>query len=138
VIFIDASALIAVIARESQAESLSAILEVEPMLGYSPIAAWETVAGLCRSYRLTADQARENLERLADELHIRMLPLGPVEYGLATEAFKKYGKGRHRAALNMGDCFAYACAKANRAKLLFIGDDFGHTDIAIALRLQPG
>ena len=41
-------------------------------------------------------------------------------------------KGRHRAALNMGDCFAYACAKMNRVPLLCKGDDFVHTDIRIA------
>jgi len=49
---------------------------------------------------------------------------------LALDAYARYGKGRHRAALNMGDCFAYACAKANRAKLLYKGDDFVHTDLA--------
>jgi ribonuclease VapC len=47
----------------------------------------------------------------------------------AREAFRRYGKGRHPAKLNMGDCFAYALAKTLDAPLLFKGDDFGHTDI---------
>ena len=51
---------------------------------------------------------------------------------LAVEAFAKFGKGRHSAKLNMGDCFAYACAKSINAPLLFKGSDFGQTDIEIA------
>jgi ribonuclease VapC len=43
----------------------------------------------------------------------------------------RYGKGRHPARLNMGDCFAYACAKTNDARLLYKGDDFSHTDLAL-------
>ena len=48
----------------------------------------------------------------------------------AVEAYADFGKGRHLAALNMGDCFAYACAKTNDATLLYKGDDFSHTDLA--------
>ncbi len=48
----------------------------------------------------------------------------------AVDAYADFGKGRHLAALNMGDCFAYACAKANGAKLLYKGNDFTHTDLA--------
>lgn len=50
----------------------------------------------------------------------------------AIKAFRIYGKGRHRADLNMGDCFAYACARAYRLPLLFKGNDFVHTDIVVA------
>ena len=48
------------------------------------------------------------------------------------DAYARFGKGRHPAKLNMGDCYAYACAKANRASLLFTGQDFTKTDIAVA------
>jgi ribonuclease VapC len=58
--------------------------------------------------------------------------IGEREFELAAQAYAEFGKGRHLAALNMGDCFAYACAKANRARLLFKGDDFLKTDIAPA------
>jgi ribonuclease VapC len=51
---------------------------------------------------------------------------------LALDAHRRFGKGRHKAALNMGDCFSYACAKAHRVPLLCKGDDFIHTDIRIA------
>ncbi len=61
-----------------------------------------------------------------------LCPIGEPEAVRAFAAFVRFGKGRHPAALNMGDCFAYACAKANNAKLLFKGDDFSKTDIAAA------
>ncbi len=58
--------------------------------------------------------------------------IGAREFEIAVNAYAQYGRGRHPAALNMGGCFAYACAKANRAKLLFKGQDFTKTDIAPA------
>ena len=51
---------------------------------------------------------------------------------LALEAFDRFGKGRHSAALNFGDCFAYACARFTGAPLLYKGDDFPQTDIETA------
>jgi ribonuclease VapC len=54
---------------------------------------------------------------------------------IAIEAFRRYGKGRHRAALNIGDCFSYALAKAMDLPLLFKGDDFSHTDVEPALTI---
>jgi uncharacterized protein with PIN domain len=58
--------------------------------------------------------------------------IGERECDFAEKAYAEYGKGRHPAALNMGDCYAYACARANRAKLLFKGKDFTKTDILSA------
>jgi len=52
---------------------------------------------------------------------------------IANEAFRSYGKGRHRAGLNLGDCMSYATAKVGGFKLLYVGTDFGHTDISDAL-----
>ena len=50
----------------------------------------------------------------------------------ALNAFSRFGRGRHKAALNMGDCFSYACAKVHRVPLLSKGNDFIHTDIRFA------
>ena len=61
-----------------------------------------------------------------------VVPIDGVVGHIALEAFERYGKGRHKAALNMGDCFAYGCAKAHKVPLLFKGGDFAYTDIAIA------
>jgi ribonuclease VapC len=52
------------------------------------------------------------------------------EWVISAEAYARFGKGRHPAALNMGDCFAYACAESNSARLLYKGDDFSRTDLA--------
>lgn len=63
---------------------------------------------------------------------LTLVSIGQRELELATQAYADFGKGRHPAALNVGNCFAYACAKANRAKLLFKGEDFAKTDIVAA------
>jgi len=63
---------------------------------------------------------------------VRVVPI-TVEIGrVAVAAFERYGRGRHPAALNMGDCFAYACASQLNLPILFKGDDFPQTDIAVA------
>jgi ribonuclease VapC len=132
VIFVDASALVSMIAGESDFESLADRLEPATARFCSAISLWETIAALCRSYGLTVHKARREVELFRQDYQLVLVPIGEHEAELAAEAYAKFGKGRHPAALNMGDCFAYACAKANNAKLLFKGDDFSKTDIAIA------
>jgi ribonuclease VapC len=66
---------------------------------------------------------------LADAPNVTALPFDRKHYAAAEAAFDRYGKGRHPAGLNMGDCFAYAVAAVSRAPLLFKGGDFGRTDI---------
>ena len=129
-LFVDASALIAIIAGESDADALAARLEAEPDRLCSALSVWETVAGLARSHRLGVPEARAHVQRFLDLLDLRMVPIGEREAELAADAYARYGKGRHPAALNMGDCFAYACARANGAALLYKGDDFRQTDLA--------
>jgi ribonuclease VapC len=131
-IFADASALIAIVTQEAGAGELLARLETDSSRLSSPMAAWETVAGLCRSYQFSVEEAQARVEMFREVLGLRYVTIGEREYRLAAEAYARFGKGRHPAALNMGDCFAYACAKAHDAKLLFKGDDFGQTDIVSA------
>jgi ribonuclease VapC len=88
------------------------------------------VAALRRSYGASIEDAREDVERAATGLSIRLVPIGEAELAIALDAYQIYGKGRHKAQLNMGDCFAYACAKTNNARLLYKGDDFSKTDLA--------
>jgi len=129
-IFVDASALIAIIAGEPEADALSDLLETEKTRLCSAVSVWETVAGLCRSYMFSVPSARTHVRRFLDEAGFRFIGIGEKESGIALDAYAEFGKGRHPASLNMGDCYAYACAKANDAKLLFKGEDFGKTDIA--------
>ena len=69
------------------------------------------------------------LEGLLRELDVTVVPFGEREWRAAVEAFLRFGRGRHKAALNFGDCFAYAAADAANDSLLFVGDDFALTDI---------
>ena len=137
-IFLDASALIAIMAAEPEALDLAACLEPEPSRLCSAVAAWETVAGLCRSYMFSVESARARVRLFCDTLDIALVPIGEREYDLALQAYAEFGRGRHPAALNMGDCFAYACARASNASLLFKGDDFARTDIRSARAPRPG
>lgn len=129
-VFADASALVCIMAGEDDADALADALEADADRLCSAVAVWETVAGLCRSYAFSVPAAREHVARFLEAGGFRLVGIGEQELRLATDAYARYGKGRHRAALNMGDCFAYACAKANRAKLLYKGEDFARTDLA--------
>ena len=135
-VFVDASALVAIVAREPDALALADCLQGDPDRLCSAVAAWETAAGLCRSHAVPVDAARARVRVFLDALGIRLVAIGEREFDLAADAYARFGEGRHPAALNMGDCFAYACARAHGARLLFKGDDFRRTDIAAALGAQ--
>jgi ribonuclease VapC len=131
-IFVDASAMISMMAGESDADELADRLGAEPLRLCSAVSVWETVAGLHRTYMFSVPSARAEVQSFVELNDLKFVSIGEREFDLATQAYADFGKGRHPAALNMGDCFAYACAKANRATLLFKGDDFTKTDIARA------
>jgi ribonuclease VapC len=132
-IFVDASALIAIILGENDADILANRLEADRIRLVSAMSAWETVFGLCRTHAYSIPAAQDIMKRFLTTGNFHYVQIGEREYGLATQAYADYGKGRHPAALNVGDCYAYACAKSNRAALLFTGDHFTKTDIAAAL-----
>ena len=132
-VFVDASALVAIIADEPGADALSDALEAAAFRLCSAISVWETVTALCRSHHLSIPSAQEAVQPFLRSGNLVFAPIAEREFSLAIQAYGRFGKGHHPAALNMGDCFAYACAKANDAKLLFIGEDFSRTDIAAAM-----
>ena len=131
-VFVDASAVISMMAGESDADGLADRLEGERPRLCSALSLWETIAGLCRAYTFSVPSARAAVQSFVELNELTLVGIGAREFDLAAQAYAEFGKGRHPAALNMGDCFAYACAKANGAKLLFKGDDFTKTDIAAA------
>jgi ribonuclease VapC len=90
-----------------------------------------TEATIVISARLRRD-ARAILTRFLMEGSIASVPFGEDHYGTAVDAWLRYGKGRHRAALNFGDCIAYATAKVAGQPLLCTGQDFGLTDLELA------
>jgi ribonuclease VapC len=76
------------------------------------------------------------LDRFLQVAAIELHPVDESQARLAREAFLRFGKGRHPAGLNFGDCFSYALARTLDAPLLFVGDDFGRTDVRAARAVQ--
>jgi ribonuclease VapC len=130
VIFVDASALIAIVTGEPDAADLADRLGADRQRLCSALSVWETVAGLCHSYAFSVPSAQAHVRRFLDEGRFQFVSIGEREFDIAADAYARFGKGRHPAELNMGDCYAYACARANEAALLFKSDGFGRTDIA--------
>jgi ribonuclease VapC len=131
-IFIDASALVSILVDEADADELTDRLELDPVRLCSAISIWETVSALSHSHKYKPGKARADVTDFLRNFGLSYVPIDEREAELAVAAYEKFGKGRHKAALNIGDCFAYACTKANGAKLLFKGGDFALTDIAAA------
>ncbi len=132
-IFADASALVAIIAREADADAMADCLDGDDRRLCSALSGWEAVSGLTRGYMFSVPSARARVQLFLDAMGFAFVAIGPREFDVATAAYAQFGKGRHPAALNMGDCFAYACARTNAARLLFKGDDFAGTDIEPAM-----
>lgn len=130
--FVDASAIVAILVREDDADELAARLGAARRRLTSAIAVYEVVTALARLRQGPVERARIIVGDFLDRNAIAHVNIGPAEEIVALDAFDRYGKGRHPARLNMGDCFAYACAKTNGVPLLFKGDDFAQTDIAVA------
>jgi len=131
--FIDASAIVAMITQEPEALPFLDAVEatVDPIT--SAVAIFEAALGICRKRQSTIDEAYEDVRELLEEANIRVVAIGEIEAVEALSAFARYGKGRgHPAQLNLGDCFAYAAATTNSVPLLFKGNDFSKTDIAVA------
>lgn len=128
--FLDASAIIAILAREADAAALTARLEQAERISTSPVAVYETVLGLARIGNLGLSDAQSLLDRFLEETGAQIVPITNETARRALHAFDRFGKGRHSAGLNMGDCFAYACVEQLRAPLLYKGDDFPLTDVS--------
>ena len=132
--FLDASAMVAILVEESDAASLTKRLEQAVAPCTSPIAIYEAVVGIARTRTVEIQTAETILDRFLEQARVQVVPITSEIGRGALSAFERYGRGRHPAALNMGDCFAYACARQLDIPLLFKGDDFIHTDITPALR----
>ena len=130
--FADASALTAILLKEPDEASLVTRMQAYPLRVTSPLAVWETVMAVSRGLGLSIATAEVAVEDLLKVTQIEVRPLLPEVRHVAVEAHARFGKGRHPAALNFGDCFAYACARHARVPLLYKGDDFSRTDIEAA------
>ena len=131
--FVDVSAIVAILTREPEADALADVLESARSPITSPIATFEAMLGVCRKRHASVEEAEEDIREFLGVAGVRTVPVTERETETALAAFSRYGKGRgHPAQLNLGDCFAYAVAKNHRTALLFKGADFDKTDIAVA------
>jgi ribonuclease VapC len=126
-IAVDTSAIMAILLDEPEADACIAALEAEDDIVISSATAAETL--IVADRRGLGAEAR----RLIDGLGVEILPVTPVSARRVADAYARWGKGIHAAALNFGDCFAYEVAKDRGCPLLFVGDDFVRTDIGSAL-----
>jgi ribonuclease VapC len=127
--FVDASAIVAILTGEDDADALADLLEAASQPVTSAIAVFEATAGVARKKACSIAVARDFVLRLLAAADVDIVAIREREAVLAIEAFDRFGKGRHPAGLNMGDCFAYAGARARGVPLLFKGDDFTGTDL---------
>lgn len=127
--FIDASALTAMLAAEVEGARFMSRLRRDRVRMTSPIAVWETTVALARVTGKPIAEVKRSLGEFLDLTKIQVFPVPPEAAAFALDAFERFGKGRHPAQLNMGDCFAYACSRHFGEPLLFKGNDFPLTDI---------
>lgn len=126
---VDTSALLAILLLEPEARRLIDAIEASPSRAIS--AATFVEASIVAESKAKEQGVRE-LDAALARFRVEVSPLTAGHAMQARRAFHRYGKGRHPAALNLGDCFAYALAKATGEPLLFKGNDFSQTDIGVA------
>jgi ribonuclease VapC len=125
---IDTSALLAILFDEPDGPALLRQIAEAPirlMSSANAVEAWIVADRHANSAKGPA------LDALLETLGVDIVPVTIQHARLARTAYHTYGKGRHPAGLNFGDCFAYALAKATDLPLLFKGDDFGQTDVPV-------
>lgn len=128
VIAIDTSAIVEVLVEGTHARELRSKVDAADLVMVTTLAKAEAALVLMGRFswqRMTFDRAWR-------ALGLSEVPIDTAIADLAIGAFEAWGKGRHKAGLNFGDCFSYALARQQDLPLLFIGDDFAQTDIAAA------
>ena len=125
-IVLDTSALVAIFQDETEAVRIQdRIAKADGLLISAGTAAEALIVAGQRGYRSA-------LEAMLTRLGVEIVPLTSADLGRMADAYKRWGKGNHPAALNLGDCFAYALARERGYPLLFVGNDFSRTDIEAA------
>lgn len=126
---VDSSAIIAILRNEPDAAEFADALERAPICRISAVTYVESA--------VVADCNRDPLlsrrfDTFLRDITMQIETVTPAQAEIARQAYRDFGKGRHKAGLNFGDCFAYALAKELDEPLLFKGDDFRHTDVTVA------
>ena len=126
---VDSSALLAILYRETGYEQLVDRMREANFVGAGTATLAE--AGIALHHRL--DRRRRACSSvLLDELSVEEVAFGELHWREAVSAYQRYGKGRHPAGLNLGDCLSYASASLSGEPLLYVGNDFVLTDLETA------
>lgn len=128
---LDSSSVLAVLFEEEGHESVVSALEEAEIIGIGAPTLVETGIVAVGKFGL---HGRSLVSQFLGQWSVVVVPFGEPHARAALEAFIRYGKGRHPARLNLGDCKSYATASLAEEPLLFVGDDFGQTDVTPALR----
>ena len=125
---LDSSAVVAVLLAEPEHEAIvdRLIQDQQPAIGAPTL----TECGIVLGARL-GTLGKTLLARFVQETPLAVIPFGPDHWIAAIDAFLRFGKGRHPAALNFGDCMAYATAQLANVPLLCVGNDFVRTDLRL-------
>jgi ribonuclease VapC len=124
---LDSSAVLAVLFDEPERRAFTLSIERDPRRLMSTASVLES-ALIAETRR--GESAGRELDLLLHRADVRLVPVDADHVALARSAWRRFGKGRHPAALNFGDCFTYALAAASGEPILFKGEDFSHTDLA--------
>lgn len=126
---LDSSAVVALLVVEEGHERLYDAIELAPTLAIGAPNLMEVGMVTVGRY---GETGRADVSRFLEDWSVEVVPFDERHWRVAIAAFARYGKGRHPARLNYGDCMAYATAKVAGAPLLFVGDDFAQTDVEVA------
>lgn len=126
---IDRSAILAIFLDEPEAADLERRITADPVRLISAATVLE--AGIVIEARL-GDAGGRELDLWLHRLDAETVPVDAEQAAMARRAWRRFGKGRHPAGLNYGDCFSYALAATREEPLLFKGDDFSRTDLTAA------
>jgi ribonuclease VapC len=126
-VIVDTSVIVAILRNEPEAAAIGEALE-RPQIRRMSAVSYVEAAVVVDSNRNPVLSRR--LDDLLRDLEITLESVTLNQARIAREAYRDFGKGRHRAGLNFGDCFAYALSKEKSESLIFKGDDFHHTDVA--------
>jgi ribonuclease VapC len=127
-VVIDTSALVALLGMENEAERLAHAIEADPHRLISAATLTETAIMIEARY---GDAGGRELDLLVAKAGLSVRAVDAEQADFSRKAWRRYGKGRHPAGLNFGDCFSYALAKTSGEPLLFKGADFAKTDVSI-------
>lgn len=131
-IFIDTSAFVAILTKEPEASDFLSRIMASDKRSTGAHVRLEASMNLAQVLRIAPSVAQELLDEFLSEARISVVPITDAIARRAVESFEAFGKGRHPAGLDFGDCLSHACVASDRAPILFKGRDFAKTDLVLA------